>query len=44
MVTTYNPKKKKRARTYGFMDRKKTKGGRNLLSRRMKKGRWKLTV
>ncbi|MBP7768583.1 50S ribosomal protein L34 [Candidatus Woesebacteria bacterium] len=41
---TWNPKKKKRARTHGFMRRMATVGGRNVLSRRRAKGRKKLSV
>ncbi|MEI8339299.1 MAG: 50S ribosomal protein L34 [bacterium] len=44
LATTYNPKKKKRARTHGFLVRTKTKTGRNLLKRRRQKGRVKLTT
>jgi len=44
MSITYKPKKKKRAKTHGFRKRKKTKSGRNVLQRRRKKKRWKLTV
>ena len=44
MSFTYNPKKKKRARTHGFMKRKMTKNGRKVLKRRRAKGRAKLTV
>jgi large subunit ribosomal protein L34 len=39
MSFTYNPKKKKRKRTHGFLARKK-----HVLNRRRQKGRWKLTV
>jgi len=44
MSFTYKPKKKKRARTHGFLSRKKTKTGRQVVSRRRRKGRAKLTV
>jgi len=44
MSFTYNPKKKKRARTHGFLRRKLTKNGKKVIQRRRKKGRAKLTV
>lgn len=44
MSFTYNPKKRKRARSHGFLTRKKTTAGRNVLKRRRQKGRRKLTV
>jgi large subunit ribosomal protein L34 len=44
MSLTYQPKKKKRARTHGFLKRSRSAGGRNVIKRRMAKGRKKLTV
>ncbi|MCH8049028.1 50S ribosomal protein L34 [Patescibacteria group bacterium] len=44
MSTTYQPKKKKRKRTHGFLRRTKSKAGKNVLVRRRRKGRKKLTV
>lgn len=41
---TWNPKKKKRARTHGFLRRMKTLTGRNVLKRRRQKGRTRLAV
>ena len=44
MSITYQPKKRKRNRTHGFLRRKLTKGGRKVLKLRRRKGRWKLIV
>lgn len=44
MSFTYKPKKKKRAKKHGFLKRKRTKTGRNVVKKRRQKGRAKLTV
>ncbi|MCX6757492.1 MAG: 50S ribosomal protein L34 [Candidatus Nomurabacteria bacterium] len=44
MSQTYQPKKRKRAKTHGFLVRSKSKTGKNVLKRRLQKGRKKLTV
>ncbi len=44
MSVTYQPKRRKRAKTHGFLTRTKTKGGNKMLARRRQKGRKKLSA
>lgn len=41
---TYQPKKRKRAKTHGFLSRSKTPSGKKVITRRRQKGRAKLAV
>jgi large subunit ribosomal protein L34 len=44
MSTTYQPKKRKRAKTHGFRKRNSTTAGQKILKSRRQKGRTKLAA
>ena len=44
MSFTYKPKKKKRAKTHGFLVRSASKNGKKVLQARRRKGRKKISV
>lgn len=44
MSFTYNPKKRKRAKSHGFLVRKRTPAGKRVLKRRRQKGRKNVSI
>lgn len=44
MSLTYQPNKKKRSKSHGFLVRSKTPGGKKVLAARRQKGRAKVSV
>ncbi|MFA6094557.1 MAG: 50S ribosomal protein L34 [Candidatus Paceibacterota bacterium] len=44
MSQTYQPKKKKRAKSHGFLARSKTSYGKRVLQRRRRRGRAKIVT
>ncbi|MCK5021849.1 MAG: 50S ribosomal protein L34 [Candidatus Pacebacteria bacterium] len=44
MSRTYQPKNRKRNKTHGFLVRSQSKGGKNILKNRRRKGRSQISV
>lgn len=44
MSITYQPKKRKRAKTHGFLKRKKSTGGLKVIKNRRRKNRKKIAI
>jgi len=44
MSITYQPKKRKRKKTHGFLKRMRKVGGKRIIKRRRQKGRYRLSL